>query len=345
MRIAIRVDANKTIATGHVIRCLSIADALRKEGNSPCFIMADSFSKILIEQRGYQFYSLQSDWENLESEIKKLLQIIEVHQIDILLVDSYYVTKLYLKQIHNCIKVMYIDDLGKDVYDVSAIVCYANYYKEFALKEKYPSDVKLFQGTTYVPLRDAFANLPEKKISPKLKEVIVLSGGTDQYNFLWDFSKSISASSLYEELEAIHIICGKYYTDYEKLLRKFSKTKKLYFHKAVEDIEKYMLSADVAVSAAGVTSYELCAVGVPTITYTIADNQQKNAESFYADGIMEYAGDVRKDFVLERIIELLNKKYQNYSYRKIISDNMRQKVDGKGAWRIAKEIIELGTLK
>ncbi len=343
MRIGIRADANEMIATGHVMRCLAIADALRNIGEEPLFISADDFSQAMIKQKGYEFVSLKSDWKYPECEIEKLEQVINKYDIGILLVDSYYVTVSYFEKIHGLAKIMYIDDLGQDVYNVDAVVCYANYYKDFSLKEKYPPKVKLLQGTEYTPLRNVFSNLPPKKISSGMRELIVLSGGTDNYNFLWGFSKRILKSPLFDALETIHIICGKYYDKYDELIQEFKEIAKFQFHKAVDHIETYMLSADVAISAAGVSSYELCAVGTPTILYTMADNQRRNAESFYKDEIMEYVGDLRDESVLDRIIELLQEKYQDMEYRKKVSEIMRKKVDGKGAQRIAKKIC--GMLK
>lgn len=337
-RIGIRVDVNETIATGHVMRCLAIAEELKKTGESPLFISADNFPRLLIEQKGYEFVSLESDWRHMEEETGRLQRAINKYHIGILLVDSYNVTKAYFEKIHTFTKVIYMEDLGKEVYDVDAVICYANYYKDLLLEERYPSEVKLLLGTKYTPLRSVFSNLLPKEISSELKRLLVLSGGTDPYDFLWKFSEAIAESRLYGILEEIDIICGKYYKRYDELTGKLAGNRKFRIYKAVEDIEKYMQSADMAITSAGVTSYELCAAGVPAITYVMADNQQKNAESFHKDGIMECAGDLRYEPVLKRIEELLDGKYRDYLYRENSSEAMMRKVDGKGAQRIAKEV-------
>ena len=58
-------------------------------------------------------------------------------------------------------------------------------------------------------------------------------------------------------------------------------------NKAKTDIEQFMMEADVVISAGGSTLYELCAVGVPTISYSIADNQLNNVRKFHEDGIID----------------------------------------------------------
>ena len=169
MKIGIRVDANEIVATGHVMRCLAIAEELRKIGQELLFISADDFPRPLIEQKGFEFVSLQTDWKHMEKEIEQLQAVIDRYHIGLLLADSYYVTRAYFERIHSFMKVMYIDDLGKEVYDVDCTICYADYYRELELEERYPSNVKLLLGTRYAPLRREFSNLPQKIISPEIK--------------------------------------------------------------------------------------------------------------------------------------------------------------------------------
>ena len=316
-------------------------DAMKKMGESPVFITADDFPRAWIEQSGYETVSLQSDWRYMEGELERLKQVIKEHGVEILLVDSYFVTKSWFEELRGLVKTVYMDDLGKDIYNVNVVVCYAGYYRELVLEEKYQPGVKLLLGMEYTPLRAVFSTLPPKEISGEIKELVVLSGGTDRYGFLKGFSERILENPFYDTLETIHVICGKYYGGYEELAREFKGSEKFHFHKAVNNIEKYMLSADVAISAAGVTTYELCAAGVPTITYTMADNQRMNAQSFHENGLMEYAGDLRNDLVLDRVLELLRGKYQGKEYRENISKAMKSAVDGRGAWRIANELCRM----
>lgn len=341
MKIGIRVDANEIIATGHIMRCLAIAEMLKATGVDSLFISADNFAKSFINQKGYELYSLNSSWMYMEDEIELLQQAIEKYEIEILLVDSYYVTKKYFHKIHKSTKIIYIDDYGKDVFEIDMLICYANYYQKFELENRYSSNVKLLLGPKYSPLRTVFSKLPAKNIAPQIKELLILSGGTDHHGFLRDFSKQLWNSAIFEELEKIHVICGRYYNEYDKLISEFSGISKFYFYNAVENIEDYMLASDVAISSAGVVSYELCAAGTPTILYVIADNQMENARSFYEEGLMEYAGDLRFDLVSEKIIEILKEERLKIEYRERTSSIMRRKIDGKGAQRIAHEICHM----
>ena len=77
MKIGIRVDANEIIATGHIMRCLAIAEMLKATGVDSLFISADNFAKSFINQKGYELYSLNSSWMYMEDEIELLQQAIE----------------------------------------------------------------------------------------------------------------------------------------------------------------------------------------------------------------------------------------------------------------------------
>ena len=82
--IYIRTDMNDQIATGHIMRCLSIADGLRKIGESVKFIVADENAVALIKERGYSSIILGADWNNMDEEIPMLEKIIHKFNICLL---------------------------------------------------------------------------------------------------------------------------------------------------------------------------------------------------------------------------------------------------------------------
>ena len=110
----IRVDMNNVIATGHMMRCLSVADAARDMGLETTFIVADEQALPLLEKRGYPSVVLNTKWDDMDSELPVLKKIIEENHIVYLLIDSYKVTQNYLKELTAIVKTLYIDDLCVD---------------------------------------------------------------------------------------------------------------------------------------------------------------------------------------------------------------------------------------
>lgn len=329
----IRVDANETIATGHVMRCLSIADAAKKLGKDTTFIMADDSAEQLVKSKGYKTIILHTPWNDMDKETGKLLEIIQKNGISRLLIDSYQVTENYLKALSEATKVTYIDDLDKFIYPVDSLICYAAYAEKFEYDKKY-TNTKLYLGTKYAPLRQEFCSLGKKVIRDKIEKILILSGGTDKLNVLQSILDKLSAVNGIQ----IDAICGIYNPNFDILCARYKEFENIVLHRSTDKIIDYMRSADVAISAGGTTLYELCACGTPTISYIIADNQVDNATWFAEHDVIELAGDARKDDIGSNLSGILE-RYKDREYRKMLSEKMQEMVDGYGAERIAKLLI------
>lgn len=331
----IRVDMNNQIATGHVMRCLAIADASKMLGEDVSFILADNQASGFIKERGYQTIILHSMWNDMITELKKLIEIIQERKITKLLIDSYQVTAQYLETLKKYTKIIYIDDLHAFQYPANAIICYANYWEKFHY-EKFYKDTKLYLGMQYVPLQKPFSHSTRKIIKRDVGSILLLSGGTDPYHVL----KNILNEIHLENYKQINVICGFFYPEYEDLCKKHKNNKNVQIYQNVSNIVHFMKEADLAVSAGGTTLYELCAIGTPTISYSFADNQLDNVKKFDEDGLIPYAGDLRKDPVIKHVIDYLESYRHNWKYRREISLHMQELVDGKGAMRIAKALMD-----
>lgn len=329
----IRTDMNDTIATGHVMRCLAIADAAKEQGEWVTFLLADEQAVELIEQRGHRAIILHTNWNDMEGELPKLLQVAEKEKIEKILIDSYQVTEGYLRTLTSYVKTIYLDDRNTFQYPVRGLICYANYWQKFGYQDRY-TGTKLFLGTDYVPLRKVFSRCEKKQIRDKAEELLILSGGTDPYGMLKGILEKVDKS----KYRCINVICGRYYTAYEDLKKVYQAFANVHIYQAVTNIEEYMKTADIAVSAGGSTLYELCACGTPTISYAFADNQLDNVHQFEQDGLINYAGDARYDKIVENIVQEL-KRYQNDRIlREQRSYAMQDMVDGKGAFRIVEAL-------
>lgn len=330
----IRTDMNTVIATGHVMRCLAIADAAKEQGENVTFILADKEAEQFVQGRGYQTIILHTKWDDMESELPLLREIIHKYSIHKLLIDSYQVTYMYLMELTKLVWTVYLDDINAFHYPVNAIICYANYWKKFCYEKNY-KNTELYLGPRYAPLRKEFFDIREKNVKNSPENLLLLSGGTDNFHILEDILSAITV----ENWGRIDVICGLYFSDYERLQMKYQKEKNIQFHKAVPDVMKYMESADIAISAGGFTLYELCAAGTPTISYSFADNQLYNVNQFDEDHTIIYAGDIRHKNIVPMICDILTNCYSKKNVRQEFSKKMQKLVDGKGSGRIADILI------
>lgn len=330
----IRTDMNSVISTGHVMRCLSIADAAKRMGETTVFLLADNQAAELLEKHGYQYIVLNTQWNQMNDELPILEKLIKEYQVKKILIDSYQVTKRYLAALTSLAETYYIDDMNSFPYPVTGIICYANYWKKLNYSGSY-NNTKFYLGTRYAPLRTVFAECEQKKINNQVEKILLLSGGSDYYHVLDQILGRLSFSQYLE----VDVVCGCYNTQYDYLKEKNKIFKNVNIYQSIPNIEELMVDADIAISAGGTTLYELCAVGTPTISYAIADNQIRSVKQFHEDGIIAFAGDIRTEDVISNILMYLG-EYANHQARYERSCKMQKLVDGKGAFRIAECMMD-----
>lgn len=343
MRFFIRADANHNIGMGHVMRCLSIADALRSSDQDVIFILADDSVLHLIKTRGYEAFVLNSDYKDMASELPSWPT--NIHP-DAIIVDSYFVTPSYLTSLkqRNEAKIIYIDDLASFPYPVDVLIAYGVYsdsqtYEKLYSPRKLPC---LILGLSYAPLRSMFRNIPQREQSKVVKNILISTGGAD---FL-HLAKQFLLASLPPDF-TYHLLVGSLNTDKDEIERLANGKSNVVLHENVSDMRSLIESCDVAISAAGSTLYEICACGVPLITYSVADNQLPGAEAFNNLGLGINVGDIRdcisgSSVGVKMILEAVTWLSNDYKLRCEMGRRQQSLIDGHGAERIAKEVINFG---
>lgn len=343
MTIAIRVDGNPEIATGHIMRCLTIAKGLKKTGEECIiFIVADDNSELLLVNLGFPIINLHSLWNHLETEISQITDVILKNTIDKIIVDTYFVTGTYLSALEKICCVIYIDDLNAFKYSVSAVVN----YNLCAMKIPYSAiysgmNTKLLLGPKYTPLREEFQNI-NPRFRNNVQKILITAGGTDTFNAAGEIMAKVVADDFFKGIE-FHVVAGRLNSHIAELKTMAETYPSLVIHQNVQKMSELMLECDVAVTAGGSTMYELCACGVPSICFSWADNQLPAVKAFSERELMKSAGDIRdnREKCIQQIIIHLKDYITNTEKRKVHSINMREITDGYGAERLADEILKI----
>lgn len=348
MKIFIRTEANQKIATGHMMRCLSIADAAREMGDEVIFIVAEEVSLKLPKERGYQSICLNHVWDDFDGEIVLMEQLIKDLEIQLLLVDSYYVTLSYMEAITRLTKTAYIDDLHAKVWPCSVLINYAVYCDLFPYQEEYP-DTELLLGCEYMPLRNIYREVQERIIPDVARNILIVSGGSDEYHFMLGLTKVLLRRTGQGERRNILLICGEYNQDLSKIQRLIEEEKigdrerldEIRVIPSLPSLKEVLENADIVVTAGGTTLYEMAACRTPGICYMLADNQQYNVQEFSKRNLARYAGDIRKEFSYEQLVDMIFDLQINKKERSQLSENLKKLIDGKGAMRIAEKLRSL----
>lgn len=342
----IRADGNTAIGIGHVMRCLSIADAMKDRNIEPLFMTADNDCAAMIEDRGFEACVLGTDYRDMESELPLIREFLKqrtknVDASSIILVDSYQVTSRYYEELRTMAKVACLEDMGQS-YPVDLLINYNIYGPKLVYDNKITHATLL--GTGYQPLRREFQQDMQYDIKDKITDVMITTGGSDPYFAARAFTDAFLAEKkLAEEKLRYHIISGPFNTHTAQLHELYDENPQVEIHEHVTCMKEIMKQCDVVLSATGSTIYEVSALGVPLIAFYFAENQRQGAEMLseitHVINCGNYADDAGQ--TVGNAVKTLLKCVKDKEYRETLYHEERCLVDGQGAARIAQALIEL----
>lgn len=378
--VVIRADANSKIGMGHVMRCLSVADALLKRGEEVLFVTADDTPVPLLTKKGVPYRVLHTDYADMEAELPKLWNALSElpqgpgepeaalpQRNTFILVDSYYVTEKYLAALKKRITTIYMDDIYAFSYPVDMLINYNIYGEEMGYeKDAAFADTKLLLGTKYVPLREEFSagagyGQSRKELSAETENVtpaedrlhqtaeqgrtadggiLITTGGSDSFNLAGQLLMEAMKYDALKEKE-YHVVSGSLNPHIGELQALAQKHENIHIHCNVTNMAELMAESEVALSAGGSTLYELCAVGVPVIAFSFAENQERLVQTFVKRGIAQYGGNYRTDGnkMIQNTIAGLETLLEDKNLRSEYRKKAHTLVDGKGAERIAEALL------
>lgn len=340
MNVLIRADGNEKIGSGHIMRTKSIATELKGLGAKVLYALADERGKRLINGE-FQSVVLSSNYECLDDEIDALSSVIKEQKINLILLDSYFVTPKYFKELKKLAKVAYIDDLDAFAYECEALINYGAFFDKNEYKARQNLAKKHFLGSEFAPLRTQFRNLQKSSKNTQKKQVLLTTGNTDLLGIMPRLLEAFLGDESLKNLEFL-AISGAFNEHENKLLALSAKHKNIKVLKNPKNMAQIMSEADFVLSAGGSTLYELASLAKAVICFSIAANQN-NIKSWADAGAMLYAGDAKADFgsVVTKSVNLLKSLLNDENLAKTLRQKAHFFVDGKGAIRLAKELLSL----
>ena len=360
MNIIFRVDASIEIGTGHVMRCLTLANALARTGKKCHFICRLHYGNLIntIAAQGHKVYTLPiqpafrsdpsialdliyQEWLGAlqVSDAKSSEEIIQSIRPDCVIVDHYGISSIWERIIRkHCRKLMVIDDLANREHECDILLDQTfgrvpeDYYPVL------PQKNLVMCGAKYSVLRPEFSLWRNFSINRRLespcRNLMINLGGVDKDNIT---SRVIEALGLSSSVRALNITVvmganSPWLSDIKELARHSSL--KLDIKVGVNDMAKIMTYSDLAIGAAGATSWERCCLGLATIMLPVASNQNLIAANLHEAkaALLTNLGQLRIDTegFLKNDGSLINK----------YSKNCLQITDGEGCSRVVRRINE-----
>jgi len=349
-RIALRVDASSQIGTGHFMRCLTLADGLKKRGAQTRFVSRylPEHLRGMLAAKGHEFELLDSNQNDMGldelaharwlgiSQIQDAadsIQVLSDANWDWLIVDHYALDFRWESILRRTAKkILVIDDIADRQHDCDLLLdqnLYANMQTRYT--GKVPAHCQLLLGPRYALLRDEFRQLHDqiKPRSGPVQRILVFFGGIDADNYTGHAMEMLSKM----DIPGIYVdvVIGAQHP-YRAEIETNCDTQGFVCHVQTNRMAKLMATADLAIGAGGSAIWERCCLGLPTLTICVADNQRKQITDTASECLL-YAPELKGELIpsIGRHVSAL---MENGHLRQALSRNGMQAVGGRGVLRV-----------
>ena len=335
----IRTDADSRIGIGHLMRCLVLAQEFKKQGGKVTFISAcdNNILRNRITDEGFQLVSVENSYPNkgdLETTLLTINNSLSSNKW--IIIDGYHFDTHYQESIKNYRnRLLVIDDTAHLNRYVADIILNQNIIAKELIYSCEPG-TKLLLGTNYVLLRDEFlTNKNWNRDFPKIaKNILVNMGGGDLDNVTFKVLSAFDQVDI-DGIEIIAVVgAANPHLDSLKKVTENSKHK-IDLLQNVNAISDLMVWADMAISAAGSTCWELAYMGLPAILIITSENQVMNLEFLEKYGAATCVSN-KMNISTNLISEIIIQSIMNKELRNNMSNKGKLLVDGNGSKRVVK---------
>lgn len=363
MKVLFRTDASVQIGIGHVMRCLTLAEALREQGAKCRFVCREHPGHLLeqIRQQGFVAHGLPISNDDIRMGDSEGLWASKYGQwlgadwvtdatqtkvgagdtgIDWLIVDHYAIDSYWEQAMRSiCRKLMVIDDLAERQHDCDLLLDQNLGRDASEYSELVPEKCRILAGPRYALLRPEFAALREysmiRRAEPALNRVLITMGGVDFANATGQVLEALIDSRLPKTCH-ITVVMGSHapWLDHVRLLAaQMSQPTEVKVN--VLNMAQLMADCDLAIGAAGSTSWERCCLGLPSLIVVLAENQCKGAAALEQSGSAIVLGTIDTiALALPSKIDLLTNDLGQLSLASYLI------ADGHGSRRVTNAIAE-----
>ncbi len=310
MKIAFRTDASLQMGSGHVMRCLTLADALTATGAQCHFISRAHPGHLdtLMRQRGYASQTLPAPVDILETAIsseatanspphaqwlgcawqtdaQQSSAFLRILRPDWLVVDHYALDHNWENAVAAyCHKLMVIDDLADRAHACELLLDPNLGRQPNDYSGLVPSRCQVLTGPGYALLRPEFAelrtySLQRRQSQHTIGSILISMGGVDQDNATAKVLRALTNCALPADCR-ITVVMGltaPWLDNVKEIVAKMPWATEVVVN--VSDMAQRMADSDLAIGAAGSTSWERCCLGLPTLLLVLAENQREIADA------------------------------------------------------------------
>lgn len=351
MNVCFRVDASDTIGSGHFTRCLTLANALRERGVTCGFVTRrhegtlaslartlnfDVTELPLMPAQTDQSESGYAGWigATWQEDAKQTAQAIGPDGVDWLVVDHYGLDRRWEEAMRaSCGKILAIDDLADRQHDCDLLL---DQNLVAGMTTRYdglvPEGCGMMLGTDYALLQPDYANLRDRIPAREgaVGRILVYFGGADRHNLTGRAVRALLDLAM--DHVFIDVVANPESPFASDLADLAKRSPNVALHNRQKSLATLMAQADLALGAAGTTSWERCCMGLPTLLVTLAENQRHIAAELDNQKLAVWIGDVATITVedIKQAVRRVVAQGSLYAW----SAGVAKAVDGRGCERV-----------
>ena len=364
LAVAFRVDASTLIGSGHVMRCLTLADALAEAGARCFFVMRQKPGNLegAVRSRGYQVLMLSSggaeqsanDSENepphtgwlgvsWEADASDTLQALKGIELDWLVVDHYALDHRWESKVVGCCRrLMAIDDLADRKHQCDVLLDQNLGREPHDYDGLVPGHAKRLIGSDYALLRPEFSRARalsvEERKTREPGNILVSMGGVDAANVTGNVLRVLDSIEVVASCR-VTVVLGAACPHIDEVIEQ-AESMRLDTRVVVNasNMAELMSQADLAIGAAGGSAWERCCLGLPSLLVVMADNQRPGAEALKRAGASLILG--WPDAIEETLPRAMHEVFAPGRLLEM-SQNAAAICDGLGVQRVADALREV----
>lgn len=335
LKILFRVSGgrarNKEYGLGHIYHAMNLSPKFK---SAEIFFLVEDYGKAIALLRRYNFKNLFSLKEGLDvkSDIRQTKKFVKKNNIDILIVIKHdSITKTYVKSMHKHVKTVVISDVRKIDYDADLVINGFIGFENTITKNKFGTRCLL--GPKYQILNKKYETI--KKLNRKKYLILATFGGFDEQNIIQILCQQLE---IFLDKIKVKIILGQSTSKSNQLKIIQSKfPNNLEIITETNNLKKEILSSRFGICAGGITTYEFASLGIPFAIICQYKHQLVTAREWEKKGLAFNLGFPNKKTNM-KIQKFLKYVIEGNAMSKLVSKHI---VDGYGAKRVAKEILNL----
>jgi UDP-2,4-diacetamido-2,4,6-trideoxy-beta-L-altropyranose hydrolase len=344
--LCIRADADARRGIGHVMRCIALAQAWQDEGGNVVLVSATDSPALLERLKSERIKVTRSlGLPGSIEDAQDLVQQAGATRATWVVLDGYHFGPEYRSIIKKAdLKLMVIDDLADSDLSMSDLILNQNLHATPQLYENHAGKTtRLLTGLSHVLLRREFLTKPllrERGVSVETMNLLVTLGGADAPNVTEHIMKMLATHDLPMRMHVTIIVgaANPHLDALQAALPVLQKRHNTRLHINPPNVPELMRAADLALSAAGSSCWELACLGVPMALIITADNQREIARSLEVGGAALNLGE-HTGFPQQDSFEKLANLMMDQGLRSRMRSQAKDLIDGQGAKRVVAALI------